>query len=35
MGRDQEAEAEFTKVKSLAAEVPPEPLVDLADRPRP
>lgn len=34
LGRDQEAQAEFEKVKSLAAEQPPAPLIQLSGRPR-
>ena len=35
LGREQEAQAEFEKVKHLAAEVPPPPLVRLPGRPHP
>jgi tetratricopeptide (TPR) repeat protein len=35
LGRNQEAQAEFEKVKSLAAEQPPPPLVQLSGRPHP
>ena len=35
LGREQEAQAEFAKVKKLAAEQPPPPLVQLPRRPHP
>jgi Flp pilus assembly protein TadD len=34
LGRQQEAQAEFDKVKKLAAEQPPPPLVRLSGPPR-
>jgi tetratricopeptide (TPR) repeat protein len=35
LGREQEAQAEFEKVKQLAAETPPPPLIRLPGRPHP
>ena len=35
LGRQQEAQAEFEKVKQLAAEEPPPPLIRLPRRPVP
>ena len=35
LGRQQEAQAEFEKVKKLAAEEPPPPLIRLSGRPLP
>ena len=35
LGREQEAQAEYEKVKDLAAEQPPPPLVRLPGRPHP
>jgi tetratricopeptide (TPR) repeat protein len=35
LGREQEAQAEFEKVKQLAAETPPPPLIQLPGRPHP
>jgi tetratricopeptide (TPR) repeat protein len=35
LGRNREAQAEFEKVKNLAAEQPPPPLVQLPGRPQP
>jgi Flp pilus assembly protein TadD len=35
LGREQEAQAEFEKVKQLAAATPPPPLIRLPGRPHP
>src|SRR5262249_28279128 len=35
LGRDEEAEAEFAKVKELAREEPPDPLIKVPGRPGP